>query len=187
MVKISFPMNFKEYIETNKEEIKKEWFEWLIAHYPESSKKYLLQIDKPFTNPVGYTLYKNLENLVILIAKEDFESHQFQNSLEEILKIRAVQNLSYWQSANIFQFLWQKYNNTKENLDGIESYRKDVEFYLKMSEKAFEIFIQIRENIARIQRDEIRNRYGKFLDKLNERYKLMDYFDDKSLTNKIKE
>ncbi len=180
-------MNFSEFIKKNKEEIKKEWFESLIEHYPEPSKKYISQIDKPFTNPVGYTLFTNLENLLSLIVKEDFESQHFQNSLEEIMKIRAVQDLSYWQSANIFQFLWQKYNTITENHDGIDSYRKDVEIYLKMSEKAFEIFIQIRENIARIQRNEIRNRYGKFLEKLNEKYKLMENLEAESLTNKIKE
>jgi hypothetical protein len=58
---------------------------------------------------------------------------------------------------------------------------------MTISEKAFESFINIREKIAQIQREEIRNRYGKFLEKLNEKYKLMDNILGESFANKIEE
>jgi len=180
-------MNFKDFIGKNKERLLEEWFLWLVDHYPEPSKKFISQKDKPFTNPVGYNLFQNLKKLLFTISSGEIESQEFNSSLEEILKIRAVQDLSYWRSANIFRFLWDNFNVNLPEDKNIESYKADVEYYLRISEKAFETFISIREKIAQIQREEIRNLYGKFFDRLNEKYNLMDKIVGENFANKIKD
>lgn len=180
-------MNFKDFLNENKENLLEEWFLWLIDHYPEPSKKFISKKEEPFTNPVGYNFYQNLGKLFSLLCSNEIDCTEFNDSLEDILKIRAVQDLSYWQSANIFRFLWDKFNNSLPTDTKVESYRTDVDYYMTISEKAFESFINIREKIAQIQREEIRNRYGKFLEKLNEKYKLMDNILGESFANKIEE
>jgi hypothetical protein len=171
-------MNFTEFIAKNSQVLSENWFKWMINHYPEPSKKYLLKIDQPFTNPVGYNIYTNLNKLMELLSKNEIDSKEFDEALEEILKIRTVQGIDHWQAINIFEYLWDKFIEEAPKISTIEEIVNSVDYYQALLSKSLNIFVEIKEKIAEIQKNEIRNRYGNILERLNEKYSYTKYKED---------
>ncbi len=157
------------YIKSNIENLKKDWFEWLIKDYPETTKEYLRKTSQKFTNPVGNTLFENIGIVLTSFLENDGESSSFFKALEEILKIRITQPESDWEDVNIFVFLW---NSIKPLLaeSGKDEVISFVERYNTFTSKAIDKYIEIRETIFELQKNEIRRKYGEILDRINNRY-----------------
>ncbi|MGB9852626.1 MAG: RsbRD N-terminal domain-containing protein [Candidatus Kapaibacteriota bacterium] len=174
-------MEFVEFIRKNRSRLVDEWFEWMIQHYPEPSRKYLLKREEAFTNPVGYNIFKNIEKLLQFIGNGEHLSSDFENSIGEIIKIRSIQGLESWFALNIFDFLWQRY---AENLDGKTEARdllESIGYYHRLVSICVRKYVEIKEMIAEIQKNEMKNRYGKILERLNEKYLLIKDRNDDEL------
>lgn len=167
-------MKFIDFILKNRSNLNDEWFEWMLQTYPEPSRKFLVQKEEPFTNPVGYNIYQGINKIFDLIANNSIDTLEFENTLEDILKIRTLQGLEHWNALNIFEFLWNKYLEDSSNFERLADFIESLHLYHKLISKSLERYIYIKEKIAEIQKDEIRNRYGKILDRLNEKYKFVE-------------
>ncbi len=163
-------MTSVEYLKNNKQSLLNEWFEWIISVYPESSRKYFNDVSQQFTNPVGYSLFNNISLIFDCLVNQNFDSIGFRNALEEVLKIRLVQQPASLKEVNIFEFIWEKLvSNLQPNLD-----KKEISLTIELINSCnyilFEIYSDIHKRIIEIQRDEIKHRYGKIVERLNERY-----------------
>lgn len=163
-------MRLAEKIFSEKETILESWFNMLLSAFPESSLQYLRKKSNQFTNPLGYNLFISLQTLLNSFLANDYESENFIKSLEEVIKLRSTQELSHFERANIYKqlklILINKFANSIDKKDLIELF----EYFLKFEEAAFNKYIEIQNLKFEIQKEEIRNRYGKILDRINQRY-----------------
>ncbi|MCX7908652.1 MAG: RsbRD N-terminal domain-containing protein [Ignavibacteria bacterium] len=166
-------MNFVEFVRENKASLLQGWFEWILSNYPEPSRKYILNKDAPFTNPIGYNVYNCLLKILETIHEANFSSLEFERAIEGILKIRTLEGLDPWTSVNIFEYLWKRYCEQSINCSDINDVIQSFDFYEKLVAVSLKKYVEIKERIAEIQKNEIRNRYGKILDRLNEKYSLL--------------
>ncbi len=172
-------MTSLEYLKNNKQSLLSEWFEWLIDTYPEASKKYFRNANQQFTNPIGYSLHHNLNAIFDCLINQDFNSNEFRNTLEEIIKIRLTQQPSNLKEINIFEFLWSKIISNLPPYVAKEDITATIELFNSFNYIIFEIYSKIRTRIVEIQKDEIRNRYGKIVERLNKRYSKENNYVDK--------
>lgn len=146
------------------------WFEKLVASFPEASFHYFIKHENRFTNPMGYNLYSNLKILLDCFFQNDFSSEEFTTSLEDILKLRYLQNISHYERSNIFQplklYILNCFEDSLDKKDILELF----EYFKNFEECSFNKYVEIQNLIFEIQKDEFKNRYGKILDRINQRY-----------------
>ncbi|MGQ9819479.1 MAG: hypothetical protein ACUVQ1_06090 [Candidatus Kapaibacteriales bacterium] len=159
-----------EKIMSEKDRIIEIWFEKLVSTYPKASFNYFIKYENQFTNPVGYNLFTNLKVLMDCFLKNDFLSEKFTKSLEDILKLRYSQSNSHYESANIFQPLKLHLLNQFENSLSKNEIVELFEYFKNYEEISFNKYFEIQNLIFEIQKEEIKNRYGKILERINQRY-----------------
>jgi hypothetical protein len=86
-------MILKEFMRKHKEKILRQWLDLVYDTYPTETSRFLKEEQDRFANPVAYTMACNLdallEDLLNNCPVEALHPH-----LEEIIKIRAVQDFS---------------------------------------------------------------------------------------------
>ncbi len=163
-------MNFIEYIKSCESNLAEDWFKWIVESYPEPSRNYFMKKEDAFTNPVGYNLNQNLHKLLENISNGSIESKEFDDALAMILKIRTSQCTDPWQTVNFFEYLWTRYIEESKFFGNNEQILNSIPYYHKLLAKSLSKFIEIQQLIAEIQKNELRNQYGKILERLNQRY-----------------
>lgn len=166
-------MNFLEYIKSCESSLADDWFKWIVESYPEPSRNYFMKKENAFTNPVGYNLNQSLRILLENICNGSIESKEFEDALTMILKIRSAQSIDPWQTVNFFEYLWIRYIEESKELGNDKQILNSIPYYHKLLAKSLSKFIEIQQLIAEIQKNEIRNQYGKILERLNQRYSLL--------------
>lgn len=174
-----------EKIKSDKNSIFENWFEKLVSSYPKASFHYFIKHENLFTNPIGYNLYANLKVLLDCFLKNDFLSVEFTTSLEDILKLRYLLDISNYERANIFQPL-KLYilNSFEDSLNKKDIYELN-EYFKNFEECSFNKYVDIQNLIFEIQKNEIQNRYGKILNRINQRNQ-NQYEKIKKITNNNK-
>jgi len=153
-----------------------EWFDLTISTYPEQSHLFLKEKTKQFTNPVGYTIYHGIEKIIDkIIAQESLEN--FISPLEEIIRIRAVQDFKPSQAVG-FIFLLKEaiYNSTHK--EAISHELMDLLSRIdSLALLAFDIFMNYREKLYDIKARELIDRTWWILKKWN----IVSEIDDRTL------
>lgn len=159
-------MTINDLLSKKRESIVERSFDLTISTYPEDTQAFFKEKQKQFTNPVGYTIYMGIQEIVDkLIKNESLDS--FIPSLEEIIKIRAVQDFSPSQAVG-FIFLLKKaiYDELHKEIEPKEL----AEFLLQIDSLAlvaFDIFMKYREKIYNIKARELIDRTWWILKKWN--------------------
>jgi len=102
----SNPMKLEELLKQKASHIRKRWLNLIIETYPADSQRFLREQKDRFANPVGTTLSREVETLYHELL-HGMDSEKVNSSLEEIVKIRAVQDFSPAR-AMTFIFLLKK-------------------------------------------------------------------------------
>ncbi|HOA82933.1 MAG TPA: RsbRD N-terminal domain-containing protein [Thermodesulfovibrio thiophilus] len=141
-------------------------FNLTISTYPEGGISFLKGKHEQFTNPVGYNIYQSIQKIVDnLIADESLES--FVSSIEEIIRIRAVQDFTPSQAVG-FIFLLKKaiYDELYNDVDLFQlmDYLSRID---SLALIAFDIFMKYREKIYDLKSKELIDRTWWVLKKWN--------------------
>ncbi|MDI1471832.1 MAG: RsbRD N-terminal domain-containing protein [Thermodesulfovibrio sp.] len=155
-------------------------FELTIATYPEESQTFLREKSTQFTNPVGYTIYHAIEQIIDkIISNEPIEN--FILPLEEIIRIRAVQDFTPSQAVG-FIFLIKK--ALQDELEKDFESSQILDFLSRVDSLAlvaFDIFMKYREKIYDLKSKELIDRTWWILKK----YNIVSEISDKTVeTNK---
>ncbi len=159
-------MTINNLLSKKKESIVEKSFNLTISTYPEDSQAFFKDKKKQFTNPVGYTIYQGIQDIIDkLINDESLDS--FIPPLEEIIKIRAVQDFTPSQAVG-FIFLIKKaiYDELHKETESA----KLLEFLAQIDSLAlvaFDIFMKYREKIYDIKAKELIDRTWWILKKWN--------------------
>ncbi|MDD5205148.1 MAG: RsbRD N-terminal domain-containing protein, partial [Desulfobacterales bacterium] len=69
------------------------WFDAIVGTYPPDTKRFLKKQKDRFANPVGTTLFKEMESLYQELLRGEDRKNSFA-ILDRIIRIRAVQDFS---------------------------------------------------------------------------------------------
>ncbi|WP_141266962.1 RsbRD N-terminal domain-containing protein [Thermodesulfovibrio sp. Kuro-1] len=159
-------MPIKDLLSKKRKAIVNKSFELTIATYPEESQGFLKDSSRQFTNPIGYNLYQSIEQIVEkIINEEPIES--FLSPLEEIIKIRAVQDFTPSQAVGFIFLIKKAFQDELEK--EIEPFQI-LDFLSRidsLSLIAFDIFMKYREKIYDLKSKELIDRTWWILKKWN--------------------
>jgi RsbT co-antagonist protein rsbRD N-terminal domain len=165
----------EEFLASNKTAILERWFELTVDTYPVDSRKFLTSRGNRFANPVGASILEGLEGVYDLLVKsEGAEPHEFVTFLDEVIRIRAVQDFSPANAVG-FVFLLKKAareaigKEIRESrlLEQVLAFESRIDSLALLS---CNIYTQCREKLFEIRSTEIRNRTSRILERACQKY-----------------
>ena len=142
-------------LKRQREAVIEKWLAQTLQTYPEQSSRFLLQDEDPFRNPVGHALSTGLPVLFDEIIGS-FDVARARPALEEIVRIRAVQDFTASQAVDFIFFLKSivrgEVNPGEADLAVLDS-RID-----RIALLAFDLYMQCREKLHEIKVNEAKRR-----------------------------
>jgi len=160
------------FLENNRQTILNEWEKYIIDNYPVDAGKFLLGNKNQFANPIGYTIRTELPIIFDAIINDNFDD-KFNTSLENFIRIRAVQNYSVEQANSFCSFLqniienYAKENQNPEIFDEFLILNKRLQ---KVLHKSFECYLSMKQKLMEIKLDEVKRQNQKMIERLNKKY-----------------
>lgn len=151
-------MELNEALLKKKQNILSLWTERTLDSY--TSPGFFKQSKDPFANPVGVNIANSLSDLFTLLL-DKADQHSFHKPLDQVVRIRAVQDFSPSQAlAPILELKWvvkQVFSADKETkplLGQLDSFDCDID---RMALAAFDIYTDCREQLYRNRIREIKS------------------------------
>ena len=139
----------------------KRWFTLILESYPPDSRGFLKRENDRFTNPVGYTIFHEIETIYNELL-EGTNCDKLAESLENIIKIRAVQDFSPSEAvAFVFDLKKAIRESLEKEINGNQLFEELLKFEIRIDETAliaFEIYMKCREKIHEIRMNEVKGR-----------------------------
>ena len=150
----------KDFLQQNKEALLQEWFDLTVKTYEPEMARFLKAEKDQFSNPVRNTIITSFENIFDTILSEN--GYVDKIGLEEIIKVRAVQDFS---PSDALSFLFDLKKIIRSKLANSESHTNSVIELQKLDEQfdsllkqAFDIYNECRAKIQEIKISEIKSR-----------------------------
>lgn len=168
-------MNLKELLSEKKPTILKKWFQLILADYPSEAGEFIKNQKDQFLNPVGATLSRGIDDIFDALL-DGFQSEKFFPFLEDIIKIKAVQNFYPSKAVSFIFLLKQAIRDEVGEIikkhkisDQLRSFEVQID---KLGLLAFDIYMSCRERIAEIRVNEVKNMTYRLLKKADLIYEL---------------
>jgi hypothetical protein len=147
-------MDLKDLLSQNESAILKRWFNLILETYPADAATLMRKDKDQFTNPVGATFSREIEVLFKELC-EDSQKEKCQASLDSILKIRSVQDLSPSKAVGFVFLLKRAVGETLKNEMCQESIMDEwLKFQSSIDDlalQAFDAYMECREKICEIR------------------------------------
>jgi len=158
-------MGLKTFLTENRKAIIDRWLAQISNTYHADASKFLLKNTNRFSNPVGQTFVREIETIFDgLIDEADAEA--VGNSLEQIDKIRAVQDFTASQAVAYVFFLKTA---IREELEGSPSSRNLGVEMVSLESKidgmalmAFDSYMRCREKLFEVRCNDIKRQASLF-------------------------
>ena len=137
--------------------------------YPADSKKFLTSETDQFANPVGFSIKEKTDNLfTVLIDEDEFNQEKVESILDEVIRIRAIQDFSPSQAVTFIYLLkdviTDELRNSSEPVK--DMFPDVVSFYDKIDRAvltAFDIYSKCREKLFEIKVESAKNQVSGLL------------------------
>lgn len=152
----------------NRAAILKRWFDLIIETYPADTAEFLKREKDRFLNPVGCSIAQEIGTIYEELIRAT-DSEKLAQSLDNIVKIRAVQDFSPSQ-AIAFVFLLKRAIREELEMQENGAVRQLLDFESRIDELAllaFDTYTRRRERIYEIRANEIRGRTAILLERMN--------------------
>lgn len=161
-------MKLGNLLEQNRSAILQTWFDLILQTYPADASGFFKNQRDRFANPVGYTISHEMEALFTELL-EGMDSDRISRSLDNIIRIRAVQDFSPSEAVH-FVFLLKRAIGEKLGseitkariFDEMPALEERID---KLALLAFDIYMKCREQIHEIKINEVKKRLVKPLGK----------------------
>ncbi len=174
-------MNFKDLLTKRKSAIGKKWFDAVIADYPADSSDFLRKQKDRFLNPVGQTLTENINSLLDEIIL-DADSEKVYPYLNDIIKIKAVQNFSPSKAVSFIYLLKRVVREELESdieknklTEELKSFETQID---SLALLAFDIYMKCRERIFDLRVNEIKTLTFRLLKRANVLHEVEEQISD---------
>jgi len=162
-----------KFLSEKKSGILKKWFSAILETYPAEAVKFYKKHDKPFTNPVGSTIFNGLESLFDEVLQgKDFKTPP--SSLEDIIRIRAVQDFAPSQALVFIPLLKkiivEELKNEITDPGMFEVFLELEAVIDNLAFQAFDVYVGFREKIYDLKVTEIQSLTSRHLQRANQIY-----------------
>lgn len=142
-----------------KASILERWFNLIMASHSAEVSSFLKEADR-FSNPVGYTISQEIGVLYDELLQGKTDSEAVSVSLDNILKIRAIQGFSP-QQATAFAFLLKRaiIEELGSEIEKKQVFGEWLSFESNIDElasRAFNIYMKCREKIYELRVNEVK-------------------------------
>jgi len=165
-------MRLRQLLREHQRDILERWFEDTLATYPEKAAAAFRRQKDPFANPVGHSLRVGTRG-VFEILIEGWDETEIRESLLEIIRIRAVQEISPAGAVGFVFGLKQAIRaELGEAVDNapLSSELAEIEDQIdRIALCAFDLYVECRENVYKLRIDEVKRQVSWVVDKMNER------------------
>ncbi len=170
-------MKLADILLENKSAILKEWFQIILETYPPDTAKFLKNQKNQFANPVGSTILQGLEDIYGELIKSEMDTERVSNFLDNIIRIRAVQDFSPSKAVSFLlelkKIITEVTGASKETPSSAEI--RQIEARIDdLVLLSFDIFMKCREKLYDIRANEVKSRTFRLL----QRAKLICEVDD---------
>jgi hypothetical protein len=151
-------MDLGEALKNHREKIVNKWVEYTLSTY--TSSAFFLKEKDEFANPVGGNVRQALEKLFALLS-ESADSKEFTAPLEQILRIRSVQEFTASQAVapvHAVKHITREILAADKQNCGLINDLYDFEFAVDLAVlAAFDIYMQCRERLYQVRIREIKS------------------------------
>lgn len=159
---------FEELMRSQRSDLIQAWFQSALSTYPADTAHFLKKQKDPFANPVGATLSRELELIFEELLKEQ-SSDQLAESVDAIIRIRAVQDFSPSQAVSLFMRFKEVLQSRLEPTVRERGWQRELrEMENRVDELcllAFDVYVKCREKIWELKANEARQRVSYILRK----------------------
>ncbi|MFC2041347.1 RsbRD N-terminal domain-containing protein [Chloroflexota bacterium] len=156
-----------------KSAILEKWLQMIMDTYPADAAVFFKRDKDRFTNPVGYTISREIKNLYEELL-HDMNTDRLDTCLDSIIRIRSVQDFPPSQ-AIAFIFLLKKAvrEELAGELDGSQTLKELLKFESKIDKVvllALDTYTRCRDKVFEIRIKEVkdeRQRVFKLLERMN--------------------
>lgn len=151
-------MRLDKKIAKHRKQILNKWFEVLTGTYPSDTARFLKANPDAFTNPVGGTARRGMENLLKALL-QDAPPEALTPLLDPLIRIRAVQTMFTPSQATAFILdLKPIIRTTLANVINDPQDHRDLQAFEQRIDRllliAFDIFVRCREKIYHLKATE---------------------------------
>lgn len=147
--------------------ILEEWRLQILKTYPRETAEFLRREKDRFANPVGCTLLRTTEILLeALLRGDESDNEEVHNALDDLIKIRAVQDFS---ASQVLEFIMAlkhivrgQFHGEYPDPDQLRDFESRID-HLVLA--AFDIYAQNRERIFNVRINEIKNRFRRLFER----------------------
>jgi hypothetical protein len=163
----SNPMKLEDLLKQKASHIRKRWLNLIIDTYPADSQRFLREQKDRFANPVGTAMSRAVETLYHELL-HGMDPEKVHSSLDEIVRIRAVQDFSP-AGAMTFIFLLKKvlreelHQEIKESTASYEELLALESRVDEMALRGFDLYMSCREKVYEIRAKEAKNHVSRLL------------------------
>lgn len=161
-------MKLVELLRKQQSSILRAWVDLIIGTYPAETRRFLKKQKDSFANPVGTTISRETENLFTEFL-EGARGEDFRPFLDEIIRVRAVQDLSASQAVSfVFHFKKVIRGQLGEEIREYGLADEWTEMEVKIDEMAllaFDIYMKCREKLYEIKADQAGRQVSRLLQK----------------------
>lgn len=161
-------MSLEALLETRKEAVRRRWCDLTLASYPADSASFMRREKDRFQNPVGHAIESGTGAVIAGILAGS-ETADLARSLEEIVRIRAVQEMNP-STAVGFVFLLKRavryeIPECRETPEGLKELSDLDDRVDELALLAFDIFSLCRQEISEIRVDAMQRRVSTLLER----------------------
>jgi hypothetical protein len=161
-------MKLEEILTQKAPVVVKTWIQMTLDTYPADAKRFLNEQKDPFANPVGHTLFQEMEKIYLELLN-GLNPETVSSFLDYLIKIRAVQDFSPSQ-AIAFIFLLKKAIREKLKKEIHENRLQDEcsNFETRIDELAllaFDIYMTHKKKLYEIRANQAKNQVSKLLER----------------------
>jgi hypothetical protein len=158
----------RDLLSKKKSALLERWFDIVLETYPSDSSGFLKKKKRQFTNPIGFTIFQGLEDLLDeLLQEREMDVEKVSSVLENIVRIRAVQDVT---PSRALLFIFRLKNVLREELgnagstpfEEIDALGSRID---SMALISFDLFMKCREKIYDLKANELRNMTFRLLQK----------------------
>ena len=150
-------MTFTNLLQQNKAAIEERWLADIYSTYPKNVAEFLEREKDPFANPVG-TAFRTSIPAILEAFFNNFASEDICRNLQEIIKIRAIQNFSPSEAVSFVFLLKQSARTVLSTQTG--PFKGDLITFDKQVDQialfAFDIYVKCRESMYEMRVDEVK-------------------------------
>lgn len=157
-------MSLGSFLKKNKKSIVEKWRDLIFDSYPDVTSRFLKKEKDRFANPVGYDISKCVPIIYDELLSDEADTAKLSEALENIMKVRAVQDFTAFNAAAFVFFLKTAVRKTlDENGESEKHFRELLEFESQIDSIAlltFEVYVKCRERLHEVRTKEIKASYA---------------------------